>query len=207
MAIESGLPDLVAIALVTGVSFVFTNLDNLILAVITLGAGQDRTWPVFAAMISASLMVLVVSGIAVAIGSAVDAGLLGYLGIAPIGIGLYTLFYAGRNPPIPAEEASAVGQGNAVAIWLGTAVLLFANSGDTLAILLPLLVESNRASAVVVALSFLGCSVLWALLARALASQPLLVGRLQRGGERFMPWVMIVVGIYILLNTGTDSIA
>ena len=88
-----------------------------------------------------------------------------------------------------------------------TATLLFANSGDTLAILLPLLVESNRASAVVIAISFLGCAVLWALLARALANQPALVRRLQRGGERLMPWVMIAVGIYILLNTATDSIA
>lgn len=207
MSIESSLQDLVAIALVTGVSFVFTNLDNLILAVITLGARRGKTWPVLAAMISASLMVLVVSGIAVAIGSAVDAGLLGYLGIAPIGIGLYSLFYAGRNPPLQAEEANAAGQGGSLAIWLGTATLLFANSGDTLAILLPLLVESNPASALVVAISFLVCAVAWALLARALANQPVLVRRLQSVGERLMPWVMIAVGIYILLNTATDSIA
>jgi hypothetical protein len=32
----------------------------------------------------------------VAIGQTIDAGLLGYLGLAPISIGLYSLFYTGR---------------------------------------------------------------------------------------------------------------
>ena len=65
--------------------------------------------------------------------------------------------------------------GGAVSIWLGTSTLLFANSGDTLAILLPLLMESSRPAALVVAVTFLVCALLWAILARVLSRQPVLV--------------------------------
>jgi len=204
---EPTLTSLLAIALVTAVSFLFTNLDNLILGVLTLGAQHRRTLPILLGMVTASLLVLLLSGVGVAIGAAFDANLLGYLGIAPIAIGLYMLFYAGRGQPALTEEASAVQEGSSAAgIWLGTTTLLFANSGDTLAILLPLLVESGRSAALVIAGSFLTCAVLWALLARLLSRQPMLVRRLQDSGERFVPWIMIAVGIYILLDTGTDSL-
>ncbi|MEP1469654.1 MAG: cadmium resistance transporter [Halieaceae bacterium] len=206
MSVDPTLSSLVAICLVTVTSFVFTNLDNLILGVLTLGAQHRRTAPVVLGMIAASLLVLLLSIIGVFIGLAVDADLLGYLGIAPIGIGLYSLFYAGSAQPRVAQDVGAVERGSAVSIWLGTASLLFANSGDTLAILLPLLMESSRPAALVVAVTFLLCAVLWAILARVLSRQRILVRRLQDSGERFVPWIMIAVGIYILLDTGTDSL-
>jgi cadmium resistance protein CadD (predicted permease) len=206
MSVDPTLSSLVAICLVTITSFVFTNLDNLILGVLTLGARRRRTLPVLLGMVSASLLVLLLSAVGVAVGLAVDAGLLGYLGIAPIGIGLYTLFYAGSARPGSGQEVGVAEQGSAVSIWLGTSTLLFANSGDTLAILLPLLMESSRPAASAVAVTFLVCAVLWAILARALSRQPILVRRLQDSGERLVPWIMIAVGIYILLDTGTDSL-
>ena len=207
MPADPTLTSLLAIALVTAVSFVFTNIDNLILSVLTLGTRHWRGLPVLLGMVTASLLVLLLSGVGVAVGAAFDANLLGYLGIAPIAIGLYTLFYAGRGQPALTEEASTVQKGGSAAgVWLGTTTLLFANSGDTLAILLPLLVESSRSAALVVAASFLVCAVLWALLARLLSRQPVLVRRFHDSGERFVPWIMIAVGIYILLDTGTDSL-
>ncbi len=198
--------DILAICLLTIVSFVFTNLDNLILGVISLGSRPEKPLPIQLGMVTAALLVLLVSAIALAVGRTIDAGLLGYLGLAPIGIGLYTLFYAGRLQPVTGDEARPMKSHSSVGIWLGTSTLLFANSGDTLAILLPLLVESNAGSALAVALTFMGCAVSWAVLARALARQPLLVRKLQDRGERFVPWIMIAVGAYILLDTGTDSL-
>lgn len=207
MSIDPTSYSLVAICLVTVTSFVFTNLDNLILGVLTLGAQHRRMLPVLLGMVSASLLVLLLSGVGVVIGLAVDADVLGYLGIAPIGIGLYTLFYAGTAQPRAAQDVGVAERGSGVSIWLGTTTLLFANSGDTLAILLPLVMESSQRAALVVAVTFLACAVLWALLARALSRQPILVRQLQDSGERFVPWIMIAVGIYILLDTGTDSLA
>jgi cadmium resistance protein CadD (predicted permease) len=89
------LTNIAAIGLMTVVSFVFTNLDNLILGVVSLGARPEKPLPVQWGMVSAAVLVLLVLLLALAIGQNIDAGLLGYLGLAPIGIGLYSLFYAG----------------------------------------------------------------------------------------------------------------
>ena len=198
--------DLLAICLLTMVSFVFTNLDNLILGVISLGSRPEKPLPVQLGMISAAVLVLLVSLLALAIGRTIDAGLLGYLGLAPIAIGLYTLFYSGRMVSITGEEAAPENSGSSWGSWLATTTLLFANSGDTLAILLPLLVESNTSAAIIVAVTFVACAVVWAIIARLLSRQPILVRKLQEKGERFVPWIMIAVGLYILFDTGTDSL-
>ena len=80
MSVDPTLSSLVAICLVTITSFVFTNLDNLILGVLTLGARRRRTLPVLLGMVSASLLVLLLSAVGVAVGLAVDADLLGGAG-------------------------------------------------------------------------------------------------------------------------------
>ncbi len=196
--------DLLAISLVTVVSFIFTNLDNLILAVVSLGSRPNKPLPVQLGMVSAAVLVLLVSLLALAIGRTIDAGVLGYLGLAPIGIGLYTLFYSGRMVHVTGDEAAPAKSGGSWAIWLATTTLLFANSGDTLALLLPLLAESNTGSAIVVVVTFVVCAVIWAVIARLLSRQPILVRKLQDRGERLVPWIMIAVGIYVLLDTGTD---
>ncbi|MFT6956437.1 MAG: cadmium resistance protein CadD (predicted permease) [Halieaceae bacterium] len=203
MLIDSS--DLLAISLVTVVSFIFTNLDNLILAVVVLGSRPDQPLPVQLGMVSAAVLILLVSLLALAIGRTIDVGVLGYLGLAPIGIGLYTLFYSGRMVPVAGDEAASAKSGSSWAIWLSTTTLLLSNSGDSLALLLPLLVESNADSVMVVAVVFIGCAVVWAVLAKLLSRQPLLMRKLQDRGERLVPWIMIGVGIYILLDTGTDS--
>jgi hypothetical protein len=48
----------------------------------------------------------------VAIGQTIDAGLLGYLGLAPIGLGLYSLFYAGRAVQAGGDEAVSLESGS-----------------------------------------------------------------------------------------------
>lgn len=200
------LTDLVAIGLMTVVSFVFTNLDNLILGVVSLGARPEKPLPVQLGMVSAAVLVLLVLLLALAIGQTIDAGLLGYLGLAPIGIGLYSLLYAGRVARVAGDEAVSLELGNSWGRWLATTTLLFANSGDTIAILLPLLAESNDSAASVVALTFVACALVWSFIARLLSRQPILVRKLQSKGERIVPWVMIAVGSYILFDTGTDSL-
>ncbi|MEH6608732.1 MAG: cadmium resistance transporter [Halioglobus sp.] len=200
----TGSSDFLAISLVTVVSFIFTNLDNLILAVVALGSRPDKPLPLQLGMVSAALLVLLVSLLALTIGRTIDAGVIGYLGLAPIGIGLYTLFYSGRMVQVTGDEAAPAKSGSSLAIWLSTTTLLFANSGDTLALILPLLAESNTSSAIVVVVTFTGCAVIWAVIARLVSRQPLLVRKLQDRGERLVPWIMIAVGIYVLLDTGTD---
>ena len=46
----------------------------------------------------------------------------------------------------------------------------------------------------------------WKEMAWRVADQPQLAHRIETFGERLVPWIMIQVGIYILLDTATDTV-
>ena len=49
-------------------------------------------------------------------------------------------------------------------------------------------------------------AVLWFGLAGVLTSYRALAERIERRGEKIVPWIMIGVGLYIFLDTPTDSL-
>lgn len=53
--------------------------------------------------------------------------------------------------------------------------------------------------------AFLVMVILWAALAWRVSEQPALARRIERLGEKLVPWIMIAAGTYILLDTGTDT--
>ena len=201
------LAQILTITSMTALSYASTNVDNLLLGVVLLGANRDQQGPIKLGMVSAAVAVMLLCAIGLVVRHTVDAGLVGYLGLLPIALGLRHLWlgFVGGNATY-GETTSFAGRG-AVAIWLGTAALMMANSGDTVALFLPLLADTRPAVFPLVALAYLGTAIAWALLAWALASRPWVARTMDRYGARLLPWVMIGVGLYILANTATDNLA
>lgn len=79
------------ILLVAG-SFAATNLDNLVLLVVLMGADKDNRAKVALGFIISAACILSLAAIGAAIGSGLDPALLGYLGLAPLLMGIYLLF-------------------------------------------------------------------------------------------------------------------
>ena len=187
--------------------FVATNLDNLLLLVVLQGANPGRRRAVLLGYLSAVLLVILVSGIGVMIGEVLDAGLVGFLGIVPLLLGCRMLYVAWLRERDPEEGVDAVADHSFAGLWAGTTGLMMGNSGDSIAVLLPLLAESGRSGELTVVISYLVCGLLWAWLAALVSGQRSLARRIERRGEKIVPWVMIGVGIYILLDTATDTVA
>ena len=80
------------------------------------------------------------------------------------------------------------------------------NSGDSVAIFFPLLAESGRDALLWIVSAFLLCALLWSALAWRIADQPRIARRIEQVGEKLVPWIMIGMGVYILLDTGTDTL-
>ena len=91
-------------------------------------------------------------------------------------------------------------------VWLTTVVLMFSNSADSIAVLLPLLAESGSMPTLLIVSIYLLTSILWCVISIKIASNAGLAKRINDRGEKLVPWVMIAVGIYVLSNTGTDSL-
>jgi cadmium resistance protein CadD (predicted permease) len=203
--------ELAALVLVTAGGFVATNLDNLLILVGLLGAGGARHWPIllaFALAAAGALLVALLGGLA---GTFVDPGQVGYLGLLPIALGcaqLYRNLCVGESCASTPEERSdqAPGAGAEAGVVLATFLVMASNSGDSIALFLPLFAESRRDALVVEVATCLLMILLWCHLAKQAVRRPVLAKALQRQGRYLVPLLMIAVGGYVLLDTGTDTL-
>ena len=199
------LVSLAALAALVLTSFIATNLDNLLMLVFLLGTERQRPAAVLLGYLTSAFLVITVAALGVAVGALLDPAVIGYLGIAPIAMACYLLYQqylvTDSEPDKPALAATGEGQ-----IWLTSAVLMFSNSGDSIAVLLPLMAESGRAALLIIVSIYLLSSLLWCGLSVLIASRPGLVGQIQQRGVKLVPWIMIVVGLYVLTDTGTDTL-
>ncbi len=189
-------------------SFAATNVDNLILLVVLMGAGPARRVSVVLGFLSAAACVLALATLGALLGTSLDPALLGYFGLLPLGLGIVLLYrrLRGARP-----EDTAAGEARAVARygsgWFSTFLLMFSNSGDSLAIFFPLLAESDHQSLLWEIALFVIMALLWVALAWRIAGQPGIALRIERVGEKLVPWIMMGAGIYILMNTASDTLA
>ena len=91
-------------------------------------------------------------------------------------------------------------------VWLTTVILMFSDSADSIAVILPLLAESGSTPTFLIILIYLLTSILWCGISVKVASNTGLAQRIRDQGEKLVPWVMVAVGIYVLSNTDTDSL-
>jgi cadmium resistance protein CadD (predicted permease) len=201
------LADFSTLAVLVVGSFVATNLDNLLLLVFLLGSAARRRSAVLLGFLTSVILVVTIAALGVAAGALLDPGLIGYLGIAPISMGCYLLYQHRRSTDTVTDVDSSIPSiDDEGGIWLATSVLMFSNSGDSIAVLLPLVAESNRSALLLIFSFYLLSSLLWCALALAIALRPGLARRIQQRGAKLVPWIMIGVGIYVLLDTGTDTL-
>ena len=192
--------------LMVGSSFVFTNLDNLVLLVVMLGADAQSRAAVILGFLASAICVLCICAIGAVIGANLDPGLIGYMGLAPLMMGVYLLYklFRGDKPDLPSEGDH--NPGAQASGLVGSFLLMFSNSSDSVAIFFPLLAESGRDALLWIVSTFLLFALLWAALAWRIADQPLIARRIEKAGEKLVPWIMIGMGVYILLDTGTDTL-
>lgn len=190
------IPDVLAIITLTGGGFVATNLDNLLILVGLIGAGADRRSALLG-FLSAAAAVFAFCAAAGALGGLLNPGRVGYLGVIPLGMGLLLGWRALHGHSSGPEFT---GSGSAF-------VLTLSNSGDSVALFVPLIAETERESVLLLVASYLLCILGWAALAHYAAGHPVLGRRLAASGRWLLPGIMIVVGTYVLLNTTTDTLA
>jgi len=182
--------------LLVPVAYATTNVDNLLIMA-SLGAGPASRRNVILGFLAASAAVLTIISLASFIEDLVPARLLGYLGFVPISIGVYLLF---------SKTASAGDETSTVTTWPAISLLLFANSGDTVFALGPLFAESSDAARIGLATGFTLIAGLWLLLILTVSSKIAESESLSRLGHWLAPWMMIIVGLYILSDSTTDLV-
>jgi cadmium resistance protein CadD (predicted permease) len=204
--LQFGDSETLTIAGIVASAFVATNLDNLLIMVVLLGANVQRRAAVLLGYLLSALSILCVSIVGVALGTLINPGFIGYLGFVPLTLGLYML-YKTLNGKTPSDtDVEPLISKSEPTIWLATFILMFSNSGDSVAVFLPLLAESGRSSMVIILLTYVVMIILWGGLSYLISGQRDLALRIERSAEKIVPWVMIGVGTYILMDTATDTL-
>ena len=194
MAIEQAQVFVTALVLVP-IAYAATNVDNLLIMA-TL-ASTTRRAQLIGGFLAASVAVLVVASLATFIERFVPVEVLGYLGFVPISIGLYLLLFTGAQEEGPPSGSTA---------WPAVAGVLFANSGDTIFAVGPLFAESGHDARLGLAFGFSLVAAVWLLLILNVSQRVARSALLRNLGPRLAPWMMILVGVYILSDSATDLV-
>ncbi|MBD3881354.1 cadmium resistance transporter [Phormidium tenue FACHB-886] len=143
-------------------------------------------------------------------GLLIDEAWIGLLGLMPIAIGILKLI----KPEDEEEEIQTVSEQFLQSHkWFrflklspqtySVVAVTVANGGDNIGIYVPLFAGSSAAElGVILAVYFVLIGV-WCYVAQRLAQQPGIARLLSRYGDRLVPWVLIGLGLYILIENGS----
>lgn len=191
--------DVLTFGLSATLAQVLTNLDNLALMMAMMVAVGARR--AIGGYLVAQTVILV---LALAVAEGLESGLpdrVGYLGLIPLGLGILGLWRQWRRQEdeAPVKAIERGGLVAAVALYLSISV-------DSFSVMVPLLADSVGAYRwTALAGGGLGALLLAGVGMSVTRLAPTSLDRISRL-ERLAPLVMIAVGFYVLLNTGTDAL-
>jgi cadmium resistance transport/sequestration family protein len=122
---------------------------------------------------------------------------IGFLGLLPIALGIRGLVRRDQE-----DEPAAPASGRTLAV----ASVTFANGGDNIGIYVPLFARGSVLDLAVTIGVFLLLVAVWCYLAAVLARHPAVAKVLDRYGHRIVPFVLVGLGIFILLESGTFAL-
>lgn len=182
------------------VAFAATNVDDIFVLMLFFaahGRGFSR-WQVVAGQYAGFAALLILSLAGFFARWLVPQEWLGLLGILPIVLGVKKLLELKHGE----VQEARVGKPGAHAVFTVAAVT-FANGGDNLGIYTPLFASLTLSELVVTLFVFFLLVAVWCALGYYLGRHPAVSKILDRYGHILSPLVLIALGLYILVESGT----
>ena len=140
----------------------------------------------------------------------IPAHWLGLLGLAPIYIGLRKVFHRSSTSDSETEISTDPDQVKPPSLFTSmlspksysVAAVTVANGGDNIGIYIPLFANSDFASLIWIIVTFLTLVAVWCFAGYQLSRQPRVARTLAKYGYVLVPFVLIALGIYILMESG-----
>lgn len=197
--------ELLSVVSLTAISYVSTNFDNLVILSAYGARPGYRPFYVKLTFVLVCLTVLLLSLVLANAADALPAGKLRYLGLIPITLGGYYLFKlifdrSGGQEPKRDERANAKNQ----SLYLGFALVLLANSGDTISLLTPIFADLKTEFLFACFAAVVAMAVLMSSIANILSSHPVSRSHLEKLAARLLPFLLIGIGLLILTDKPSD---
>jgi cadmium resistance protein CadD (predicted permease) len=186
-------------------AFVATNLDNLALLMAFLLRYRHRTLTVAAAYL-ASVSLLGLAGYGV--GRAAELApveYLGWLGLVPISLGIAGVINLFRENS-PSHAVGEDSRGGSRAAFLATLSAQLGNGADTIVTFGALFADSNPASDSLIVVTLTAMAIIFLVGALYAIGHRAIEKSIEKHAQRITPFILIIVGTYILADTATDLI-
>ncbi len=125
------------------------------------------------------------------------------LGVLPIFMGVMALFQLSRNRHAEGATGFAI-ENSRKTIFAVVLMTQLSNSADSIITFSVFLAESTQTSDYLIVLTFLAMTAVFAGIAYYLLKHRRLSDILDRYGQYVTPFILILVGLYIISNTASD---
>jgi cadmium resistance protein CadD (predicted permease) len=197
--------DTLTIIAIAASAFIGTNLDNLVLLMALYSRYDQKAGIVTTGYFAGMLLI---GAICIVIGEAGELfplSYLGMLGVIPIFIGVVALIklFFGKNKH---ESQDTSVKHNHLAIFMAVLMTQLGNGADSIITFSVLYADSTDRSDYLIILTFFSMICLFAWLAFYSLKHRRLSEILVKYGHYVTPFILILVGVYILLNTASDLV-
>lgn len=183
--------------------FAATNIDDIVvLTVLFLASsrGKPRPWQIVAGQYLGFITLVMISVIAALGLTIVPDEWVGFLGLIPLGIGIWTLVRGLRRNGDDYDDDKIT----AVGLW-GVAGITIANGADNISLYTPIFRTSTPADVAIMIVVFLVLVAVWCVAGRLIGTHKVVTETLERVEHWLVPVVFIGLGLFILIESGVVS--
>lgn len=188
---------------VTVGAFIGTNLDNLVLLVALYSGYKQQSRMVTAGYITGMTLIGLICFIIGEAGEAIPVAYLGMLGVVPMGMGIMALFQLFKRHQTGKVTSAGINAGPWT-VFVTTFMTQLSNGTDSIITFSIFLADSSDGADYLIASTFLVMVALFALLANYSLKHRKVSDFLGHYGPYITPFILILVGIFILSNTASD---
>ncbi|MRX71220.1 transporter [Bacillus lacus] len=219
---EGVAPDM-DVLLTAIIAFVSTNIDDIFVLMALFSQLDKKSLSlkqIVAGQYAGIVFLTLVSALAAWGLFFVPVPWIGLLGLVPLYIGIKGLLqlrkHASESEP---EEIGVLVAGEDPALFKGAsstviasfpvikvAAITIGNGGDNIAIYIPLFANSGLSGGLIITAVFMLLVGVWCYLGFQLVKNPIIAKGIKAGGNKLIPFVFIVLGLYIIMESETYSL-
>jgi cadmium resistance transport/sequestration family protein len=198
------MTEIIAAIITATITFAATNIDDIFVLMLFYSQTNKtfHRWHVLAGQYLGFTALVLISLLGFLGGLIVPREWIGLLGLLPIIIGIRHWLNRNRIEAETTEMPDVAKSGNFFAV-VGVASVTFANGGDNIGIYTPLFASSDLMRLLIFLVVFYLLLGVWCVVSYFLTRQPLVAEVLTRYGHLIVPFVLIALGIYILIESAT----
>jgi cadmium resistance protein CadD (predicted permease) len=194
--------DIVSLTTIGVSAFAATNIDDIFVLMMFFSSLTFSVRQVILGQYIGIGLLVAISALGSLISLIIPTYIIGLLGIAPIVIGVKKLVTLRKKNECNSKSKEIARDKMNKLAFAAVAAVTFSNGGDNIGVYTPLFARYSTASQITWLISiFMAMTAVWCITAYYLVNHPLIAFRIRRIGHIILPFVLIGLGTYILVES------